>query len=393
MRIALLTPAWPGSMTANGIATTVVHLRDGLEACGHEVTIIALQIDAPHDDCRVIEVPSVRWTLLDKIRWRLGDDAVPYRVTAKQVLLAVQEAERSIGVEVFVMEETQGWARWLCGKVSIPVVVTLHCPRALDSSLAADVRREAREAAALRVVQGVTAPSRDALDATRRIYGLSKVPLAVVPNPVPTQPEAKELSVDRAQLRKLLFVGRYDVTKGGDTVIEMFRRLAALESDCTLSFIGPDWGIFLPDGKMQGIDAHIATLPEGFRKRVTVLGQRSKAEIAALRQRHGITVIASRYETFGYVMAEAMAIGSPIVCTQVGGPAEILKHEETALLVPPEDPEALADACKRLIDDPALAIRLGHAAHDYATRHLSPAVVGRQMADFLECVVNSFSKR
>jgi glycosyltransferase involved in cell wall biosynthesis len=175
-------------------------------------------------------------------------------------------------------------------------------------------------------------------------------------------------------------------------VIEMFRHLAALEPDCTLSFIGPDWGIFLPDGKMQGSRRISRRCPKVSASGSRCWASAARPEIAALRRRHGITVIASRYETFGYVMAEAMAIGSPIVCTQVGGPAEILKHEETALLVPPEDPEALADACKRLIDDPALAIRLGHAAHEYATRHLSPAVVGRQMADFLECVVNSSSR-
>lgn len=393
MRTALLTPAWPGVNTANGITTTVAYLRDGLESCGHEVTVIALQIDAPAEDARVVVVPERPWTLIDKVRWRLGDDAVPHRLIARRIAAAVREAERRFGIDVFVMEETSGWARWVRGQVSVPVVVTLHGPWALLKALsadnpAADARREAREAAALRLVQGITAPSRNVLEATRQAYGFPDVPQAVIPNAIPLDARIWSGSADPAQLRKLLFVGRYDRIKGGDTVIEMVRHLAARVPDCTLSFVGPDRGIALPEGTMQGIDAHLATLPEAIRQQVTVLGQRSKTDIAALRQSHGITLIASRYENLNNTLLEAMAVGSPIVCTRVGGPAEILQHEETALLVPPDDPVAMADACARLIDTPDLARDLGHAARTYAERYLTPAAVGRQLADFLERVVS-----
>ena len=399
LRIALLTPAWPGENAANGIATTVAYLRQGLEVCGHQVTIIALQIDAPHEDDRVVPVPDTQWGLLDKLRWRLGDEAVLHRLVGRRIAGAVREAECRFGVDVLFMEETQGWAHWLQAEVSVPVVVTLHGPWALHKTLgnsdpAADSRREAREAEALRSVQGITAPSHDVLEATRRAYGFSEAAAqAVVPNPIPLGVQVLQGGPDPACLQKLLFVGRYDRHKGGDTVIEMFRHLAARVPGCTLSFVGPDRGIALPDGGVQGLEAHLATLPEAVRRRITVLGQRSKTDIAALRQSHGITLIASRYETFGYVMAEAMAVGSPIVCTRIGGPAEILRHEETALMVPPDDPAAMAEACARLINDPELAIRLGHAARDYALRHLSPEAVGRQMVEFLELVVAPKKRR
>lgn len=59
-----------------------------------------------------------------------------------------------------------------------------------------------------------------------------------------------------------------------------------------------------------------------------------------------------------------MAAGVPIV--SFAGSAKTLEHEETGLIVPDDDVAAMADACLRLIDDPALAQRLGEAAHDYA---------------------------
>jgi glycosyltransferase involved in cell wall biosynthesis len=397
VNIALLTPAWPGHNTANGITTSVARLREGLAICGHDVTIIALRIDASHDDDRVIVVPDRGWSLHDKLRWRLGDGSVRHRLKAKRIAAAVRVAEHRFGIDVFVMEETWGWARWLRDQVSVPVVVTLRGPWALHKALnagdpASDARREACEAAALRVVQGITAPSRDVLEATRRAYGFPDVPQAVIPNAIPLGSQIWPGSADPAQVQRLLFVGRYDRHKGGDTVIETFRHLAARAPNCTLSFVGPDRGIALPEGNMQGIEAHRATLPEAVRQRITVLGQRSKTDIAALRQSHGISLIASRYENLNNTLLEAMAVGSPIVCTRVGGPAEILRHEETALLVPPDDPLAMSDACARLIDDPDLAIELGHAARDFAERYLTPVAVGRQMAGFLESVVKSISK-
>ena len=114
-----------------------------------------------------------------------------------------------------------------------------------------------------------------------------------------------------------------------------------------------------------------------------MLGQCSREEVSALRGTHGLTIVASRYENFGGTIVEAMAAGSALVCTNVGGGAEILSHEETALLVPPEDPQALATACLRILDDTDLARRMGVAARTYVEHHLSPEAIGRQMADFL----------
>ena len=67
-------------------------------------------------------------------------------------------------------------------------------------------------------------------------------------------------------------------------------------------------------------------------------------------------------DPFPLALLEAMALGRPIVATRVGGIPEAVRHGDEALLVPPDDPLALADAIQRLFDDRELADRLGVAA-------------------------------
>jgi len=123
------------------------------------------------------------------------------------------------------------------------------------------------------------------------------------------------------------------------------------------------------------------------RARIRYLGKCNASEIADLRSSHTITIIASRYENLNYTMLEAMAQGAALVSTNVGGPAEVLQHEKTALLVPPNDPEAMAAACKRLLADNELALRLGSAAKDLIRNEFQPQTVGKQMVSFLEDIV------
>lgn len=85
-------------------------------------------------------------------------------------------------------------------------------------------------------------------------------------------------------------------------------------------------------------------------------------DIPALLSLLDVLVLSSWDEPFGIIVLEGMAAGRAVVATASGGPLEILKHEQTGLLVPPRDPRGLADAILRLLDDEALRARLGAAA-------------------------------
>jgi len=74
----------------------------------------------------------------------------------------------------------------------------------------------------------------------------------------------------------------------------------------------------------------------------------------------------SHYESFGMVALEAMACGTPVVASQIGGLAFLVKDGETGYVIPDNDPELLSQKLTQLILDPALLARLGRQAADYA---------------------------
>jgi glycosyltransferase involved in cell wall biosynthesis len=87
-----------------------------------------------------------------------------------------------------------------------------------------------------------------------------------------------------------------------------------------------------------------------------------------------IVVCPSNFETFGMNVIEAMAVGTPVVATDAGGPAELLKDRQTGRLVPPRDHASLARAIDELLGDPVEAKRLATAAQQTARERYSPAV-------------------
>jgi glycosyltransferase involved in cell wall biosynthesis len=82
----------------------------------------------------------------------------------------------------------------------------------------------------------------------------------------------------------------------------------------------------------------------------------------SLRATSFATIVASQHEIMPYAVLEAMSLGCPLVATAVGGIPELIKNQQNGLLVPSQDVGALAGACVRLLDDRALAVRLGRQA-------------------------------
>jgi glycosyltransferase involved in cell wall biosynthesis len=111
----------------------------------------------------------------------------------------------------------------------------------------------------------------------------------------------------------------------------------------------------------------------GIRERCHLLGLRQ--DISRLFSGMDIATTASRSEAFPIVVGEAMACGTPCVVTDVGDSALIV--ENTGSVVAPEDPHALAEAWRALIDaGPVVRRRLGIAARDRVQRHFAlPAIV------------------
>ncbi|MFB3787343.1 MAG: glycosyltransferase family 4 protein [bacterium] len=93
-------------------------------------------------------------------------------------------------------------------------------------------------------------------------------------------------------------------------------------------------------------------------------------ELPRLYQQMDIVAVPSTWiEPFGITAPEAMASGLPVVASRIGGLQQTVEHEKTGILVEPGDPQALAEALRRLIQDPALRARLGQAGRERALDH------------------------
>jgi starch synthase len=162
----------------------------------------------------------------------------------------------------------------------------------------------------------------------------------------------------------ILFVGREWRRKGGDVLLEAFRRLRPTYPNASLAIVGTD----------------VATPEPGVR----VYGTLDRAEVAALYRRATLFALPSRYEPYGFVLSEAMAHGLPCIGSTAGGMSETIVDGVTGILVSPEDTDDLTSALARLLADPALARRMGAAGRDRVEHELRWSRVVDRMAEPLE---------
>ena len=161
-------------------------------------------------------------------------------------------------------------------------------------------------------------------------------------------------------------VGRITRWKGQDVFLRAAARLAASFPQARFAIVGDCVSSPAERQADEAFKAELLSLAKelGLDQKVFFLGHRE--DIPAVMNALDVFVLPSRQEPFGLVVLEAMAAGCPIVATNAGGVPEIVRHEGEALLVPADDPDAMAAAIERLLADKALGERLGRAAAERA---------------------------
>lgn len=133
--------------------------------------------------------------------------------------------------------------------------------------------------------------------------------------------------------------------------------------------------VLVGDGESRA-ELKQAVAADGLSDRFRFLGERD--DVPGLLASFDVFVLPSRFEGLCYAVIEAQAAGVPVVATPVGGVRENVRDGETGIVVPPDEPAALAAAVNRLLDDPAEARRLADAARD---RALSRYAVARMVSE------------
>ncbi len=225
-----------------------------------------------------------------------------------------------------------------------PVVVTLHNLWS-GGKLTALLRRLLPRA---KVVICVSEAIRDSFAAR----GITLSGARIIPNGVAIPAEMRR---DRRSPITVAYVGRLTREKGIDVLLEAW---ASVRGEGLRLLVAGDGPL------RSDVAERLGRLGEG-----PPLGH--VEEVRAVYAQADIVVIPSRSEGQSLTALEAMGLGLPVIVSAVGGLRQVVVHEETGLLTPPESVEALASAIRRLSDDAELRARMGAAGLERVERHFS----------------------
>ena len=261
----------------------------------------------------------------------------------------------------------------------VPVVVTEHAPWLpwMDASPA--VRKQAVAAAAQIAAHiAVSSSVRDTIVSLTGDAGRVRV----VPNAV-DEGLFRPAPAGERDPHEVLYVGMpRSASKGMDVLFDAMTHLFARHPTAHLTVVG---GPVYRDGKplIAELEARAARPP--LAGRVTFTGPLSPPDVARRMARSGVLVLPSQLESFGAVLIEALACGTPVVSTRCGGPEDIVVGE-VGRLVPVGDPPALADALATVIDHPGRYP--ADVLREYAVSRYGLRTVAAQLCEVYRDVLN-----
>lgn len=359
-------------------------MRDALEAEGHAVSVIAPGLVQAADG-RMIAKPWRR-TFIERIGGRLRRSRpLPGQHlfdAGHHIARAFAAVHRQHRLDVIEMEESFGWSGTVQDSLSIPVITRLHGPHFLGQcdhekgdAAALSARRESAEGQSIRHARHLSAPSATLLAATLERYGSEARHTRFIPNPVVPRPGAPVWQLSDCDRDMILCVGRFDRRKGADIAITAFLTVLEQRPSARLVLVGPEPGLQLGDEVFDFAGYCARFVPEPARARIVHLGRRAPGEIETLRLQSFLTIVCSRFENFPYAVAEAIAMGCPVVATRSFGNAEMISHGENGLLVDVEDAQGLAEAILRAFSHPERVAEMGAAARQHCREAYHPSVI------------------
>jgi glycosyltransferase involved in cell wall biosynthesis len=358
MRVVLLPGIWPPDV--GGPATHGPELARFLVARGHRVFVVTMADGEPAErPCPVQTVSRAR----------------PFPVRYSQVALAGARAARR--ADVVYASATYAAAAAASVLARRPLVTKLVSDPAYERArrygLFAGTLEEFQGAggaavsmlkrgrtASLAAARTIVVPSAYLAELARG-WGLDARRVHVIPNAAPpvggAEPEALEPNT-------FVFAGRLTRQKSLGTALAALERVP----EARLLVVG--------DGPEQ---AELERLAAGaaLDGRAFFAGARPRAGVlSALAGAHAM-LLSSDWENLPHAAVEALALGTPVVATAVGGVPEVVRHDVNGLLVRPGDPAGLAEAMQRLVSEPGLRDRLAAAAAPSVAELSQERVYGR----------------
>jgi glycosyltransferase involved in cell wall biosynthesis len=366
VKVVVVTGIWPPDV--GGPASHAPALADALVEAGHTVEVVTTA-DLPPE----LRPYPVRWVARDR------PALLRHLAVVREVRQAARGADR-VYATTMVRRAALG-----AGVARRPLVVKLVADEAYERE-----RRAGRFAGTLEQFQAerggirsrfLRATRTAALRRARRVlvpsaylrtialgWGLDPARVDVVPNPAPEVPAHPRRDEARAALGieglALGVAGRLTAQKALGDTLEALARVP-----------GPAL-LVLGDGPERAALEHRAVELD-VSDRVRFLGAGTRDDVIALFRAVDAALVTSAWENLPHTLLEALAAGTPVIATAVGGIPEVVRDGENGLLVPPHDVAAIAAAIERLVRDDALRESLAAAAASSVEELAEPRILGR----------------
>ncbi len=406
MRICLISREYPPDTGWGGIATFANHLALGLTALGHEVEVVSLA----RDGARTVVQDGIRVHRVEphQIDGDLGATALcmPYSRyvirTCSALWKKFHEIHRANPFDVVDSPELLAEGLIPAVTKAAPLVIRLYTPHSkfiaeqlhnvtasYDHQFVAMLERVAMLSA-----DAITSPSDDLADFVSADLNYPREAIRIVRNPIdpqqfsPVGPRA--IASDGRPI--VLFVGRLEERKGIGYLVEAIPAVAEIIPEVRFVIVGDD------TNNAAGQRSVLAELKESIRRRkcerfVEFLPRVPLMELPNYYRSADICVVPSVYDNSPYTCLEAMSCGKPVIGTSSGGTREYMIHGQSGIIIPPRDPDSIANALIGLLKSEQERTRLGENARARVLEKFDRKEIARQMLEIYQDARVSYERR
>ena len=363
LRILLVTEASGG-----GVGRHVLDLAAGLEQRGHEVVLVYSPRRADPTFLRRL----ADWPELEREPLPMARTPHPSDLLARRRLVEIVRRRGPFDV-IHAQSTKAGLVARPAHRLARTVVYTPHCIYSMNPAAGWAGRvMVAWERQRERHTDAIIAVSPDESEhLLQRGFDVRRIHL--IPNGI-----GPAAGADYHECRRQLgwhpawpiagFVGRLSAQKNPELLVEAFARLTRELPDARLAIIGT--------GPREA-SLRAQALRRGLDDRLLWMGHRESHDVMPALD---LLTLPSRYESFPYVLLEALTAGLPIVATPVGGVAQTVDHGKNGLIVHPDAPEELAAACQQILGQPELRRAFGSWSRQKSLQYDLDTMVERTVA-------------
>lgn len=387
MRICYLSKEYPPNVIG-GVGIYIKEIAQAISRLGHDVFIITqalnnIEREYKNGKITVIEIPFRELGFFSFLR-----DYLPKTIERLEYSFLVSkrlsEITKKYKIDIVETSEARGEAFWYyLFKNKPPLVIKLHTPESIifkwnGGVNEADIKFiEQLEKIWFNKANLTIGVTKSIINFVDDLYGLNSDNCPIVPNPLDLDLFKASQNLQDHQIEPtILYTGRLEFRKGVHILIRAMLLVLQKLSEVKFIYIGADCGMkWYLDKKIKEYNC---------KENVTILDQLPREDLIQYYKKATICIVPSLWENFPYACLEPMALGKPVIASNVGGISEVIKDGYTGLLFTPGSPNALAEKIIDLLKDDKLREHIGTNAAKHIRKLCDPMHIANKMVNIYQ---------